>query len=360
MSKQEKPDGCAIFMRRTFLFLVGLIISKVLHKYFSVPGNFEKFLRLVQKLATQARYYLTGATPTVATSPSPPLPESSTPPLPHTPTPPPEMGPEVQLQTQAGKPLQFGKSTVNGVDVYQAIIDIDDPETFITIGLANNASRANSATFSSGDESFAAFVSRYSAAVIANGTFFSKDEEKRVMGNMVAGGEFLKYSRWENYGTTLGIKANNQLEMITARVEGQPPWQEHWFSLTCGPRLVNKGKIWLNPEAEGFKDPHVLDAGWRSALGFPREGNKLFLVNFLSILTLEEEAKLMQSLGCWEAMNLDGGASRALASKGKIVVPAGRDLTNVIVVYDHQHPAPESLINSWYRFQQGERPRIPT
>lgn len=27
---------------------------------------------------------------------------------------------------------------------------------------------------------------------------------------------------WENYGTTLGIRADNHLEMITARLEGKP------------------------------------------------------------------------------------------------------------------------------------------
>ncbi|WNZ46214.1 hypothetical protein Q2T42_30975 [Leptolyngbya boryana CZ1] len=48
------------------------------------------------------------------------------------------------------------------------------------------------------------------------------DEQKRVMGNMVAAGRFLKYSPWENYGTTLGLKRGNQLEMVTARTEGSP------------------------------------------------------------------------------------------------------------------------------------------
>lgn len=36
-----------------------------------------------------------------------------------------------------------------------------------------------------------------------------------------------------------------------------------------------------------------------------------------------------------------GGA--ALAANGKILVPAGRKLTNVIVVYDAKNPAPTDL-----------------
>jgi exopolysaccharide biosynthesis protein len=117
-------------------------------------------------------------------------------------------------------PVQVIPKTLAGVSFYQTIIDFTDPETFITIGLANNAAQANSATVSNGDEPFEKLVARYQAAVVANGTFFSKDAQKRVMGNMVAAGQFLRYSRWENYGTTLGIRAGNQLEMITARAEG--------------------------------------------------------------------------------------------------------------------------------------------
>lgn len=67
----------------------------------------------------------------------------------------------------------------------------------------------------------------------------------------------------------------------------------------------------------------------------------------------------MKSFGCHEAMNLDGGASKALAANGKILVPAGRPLTNVIVVYDGKNPAPAALQQSWVRFQKGDRPIMP-
>ncbi|TVQ42284.1 MAG: phosphodiester glycosidase family protein [Gloeocapsa sp. DLM2.Bin57] len=202
-------------------------------------------------------------------------------------------------------------------------------------------------------------LKHHQGAVTTNGTFFSKDEEKRVMGNMVAAGRFLKYSQWENYGTTLGIKASNQLEMVTARVEGQPNWENHWFSLTCGPRLLKAGEIWLNPQQEGFQDPHIFDAGWRNAIGFPSSGDAIYLATFQKILTLKEEAELMKAIGCTEAMNLDGGASRSLAYRDRVIIPAGRKLTNVIVAYDRLNPAPEYLKDSWRRFQNGERAQLP-
>ena len=59
----------------------------------------------------------------------------------------------------------------------------------------------------------------------------------------------------------------------------------------------------------------------------------------------------MKAIGCHEAMNLDGGSSRALASDNVILVPPTRKLTNVILVYDGKNPPPEELKLSWERFQ---------
>jgi hypothetical protein len=33
-------------------------------------------------------------------------------------------------------------------------------------------------------------------------------------------------------------------------------------------------------------------------------------------------------------------------------VPAGRALTNVLIVYDSKNKAPQSLVNSWEQFQK--------
>ncbi|WP_325034747.1 phosphodiester glycosidase family protein [Nostoc sp. 'Lobaria pulmonaria (5183) cyanobiont'] len=64
---------------------------------------------------------------------------------------------------------------------------------------------------------------------------------------------------------------------------------------------------------------------------------------FDSGLTLQQEAQAMKPIDCHEAMNLDGGASKAFAANSKILVPAGRLLTNVIVVYDAKNPAAAAL-----------------
>jgi len=390
MSKRKQSEGCRPMLRRTFLFLTGIALARVAADYFAIAQNRDSFLTLAGQLWQKSLAFLSSiqSNQTPQPLPSNPIVKSAktNQPLPSNPiVKSPESSPAAQpsqpqiikrsakqakpvqpaqpfqpqiikRSAKQAKPVQLSRKNVAGASFYLTTIDLADPEIYITIGLANNAAFANTSKVTRGDEHFENMVARYRAAVVANGTFFGKDEQKSVLGNMVAAGKFLKYSRWENYGTTLGIKAGNQLEMVTARIEGKPDWSQHWFSLTCGPRLVKGGKVWLSPLSEGFKDSHVLGVGSRTAIGFPASRDKLFLVTFLESLSLEAEAKVMQAIGCFEAMNLDGGASVGLAHQGQILLPAGRNLTNVLVVYDREYPAPAQLKQSWERFQKGSRP----
>lgn len=259
--------------------------------------------------------------------------------------------PKLTKPRQKPKPIVFAKRVVNHVPLYIATIDLQDPDMFMEMALPRDAAQANTQTETYGDEAFESIIKRHPCAVAINGTFFAKDDQKTVMGNMVSAGNMLKFSQWENYGTTLALKADNEPEMITARLEGQPQWKDAWFSLTCGPRLVTKGEIRLDALAEGFSDSHVLGIGPRSAIGYPSSKDKLYIVSFLRGLSLQEEAKLMKALGCYDAMNLDGGASKALAYNGKIVLKPGRNLTNVLLVYDTKHPAPKQLVQDWHTYQ---------
>lgn len=255
------------------------------------------------------------------------------------------------------KPITVLSRTIAGTPLYLTTIDLADPETFLSVGLANSATQANNNRSTRGDENFAALVRRHRAAITTSGTFFSMDAQKRVMGNLVSGGQFLKYSPSENYGTTLGIRSGNQVEMTTARIDGIPKWREHWFSLTAGPRLLRSGTVSINPRKEGFRDPAVMGSAVRSAIGFT-PNRKLLHVTFLTPVSLVREAQIMKALGCHEAMNLDGGTSLALAKGDRILRRANRNLTNVITIYDVQHPAPPALRLSWETFQTIDRMAI--
>lgn len=255
------------------------------------------------------------------------------------------------------KPVQVYSKSLQGTSLKVIQIDLSDPATHLDMVLANQAPQANNSEKSYGDESFGAMVRRSKAAAMINGTFFSKDAQKRVMGNMVSGGRFLKYSPWENFGTTLGITASGKPEMKTLRAGEEIHWKNYWFSVTCGPRLLKQGAVWINPDLEGFKDPHVLGAANRSALGFSQDGKTLYLVIFYGGVTLQKEAQVMKALGAYEAMNLDGGASQGLAQGGSILLAPGRYLTNAIAVYDSRFPA-TSALQAARRDFQGATPTV--
>ena len=73
MAKPKERDGCAIFMRRTFLFFVGLGIAKLLQEYFAIADNRANAWSWLQRLtATLKRKYVSWRTgePEVITSPA--------------------------------------------------------------------------------------------------------------------------------------------------------------------------------------------------------------------------------------------------------------------------------------------------
>jgi hypothetical protein len=90
-----------------------------------------------------------------------------------------------------------------------------------------------------------------------------------------------------------------------------------------GPVLVHNGKIWVTNQEEwlfikGEKDLHP-----RSAIGYTRDGHIIVLAvqgrtpHLAAGVTLAQEAKILLDLGCYEAINLDGGGSSCLLVNGK-------------------------------------------
>jgi exopolysaccharide biosynthesis protein len=163
------------------------------------------------------------------------------------------------------------------------------------------------------------------------------------------------------------LRQNNQPEMITPNLEERSrQWEQYWFSITCGPRLLTNGRVSVTAQsvrAEGFTTSHLVNPqapAARSAIGYSQDGKKLYMVTFIDAVSLQRSAEILRDMGAYQAMNLDGGASVALASRGNILYPAGRNLTNVIAVYDSTSVAPAQLQDAWSKFSRGElRPQLP-
>lgn len=91
-----------------------------------------------------------------------------------------------------------------------------------------------------------------------------------------------------------------------------------------GPVLLQKGKVAItNNEEHKFFGKAIADKHPRTTMGYTTDGKLIILMiqgRFPSVAegaTLEQEARILQSLGCWEALNLDGGGSSCLLLNGK-------------------------------------------
>jgi hypothetical protein len=128
----------------------------------------------------------------------------------------------------------------------------------------------------------------------------------------------------------------NKIEM---ELELSPKWENVKHIISGGPYLVKNGSVYVDTTEEKLNA--ISGRNPRSAIGYTKD-NDLILVAVdgregSSVgLTLYELASLMKSLGCINAINLDGGGSTVMYVKGDIVnnppQPGGIALSNAIVI----------------------------
>ena len=125
-----------------------------------------------------------------------------------------------------------------------------------------------------------------------------------------------------NSNVTLKIEPENQENVL---------WSKSYAVLEAGPYLVKEGKIIADPLKENFTHYKIKDGSFaRSGIGVTKN-EKLLLVTVNSA-TVKELALIMQKLGAFHAMNLDGGASSGLYVNGKYLTKPGRLLSNALVI----------------------------
>lgn len=104
---------------------------------------------------------------------------------------------------------------------------------------------------------------------------------------------------------------------------------EFQYAATATPRLVRKGKAGHEAYLEGSKGRRFINGQLgRTAIGYDQYKNKLFLVTIdhgnrstgKKGSTLSELAQIMKQIGCYDAMNLDGGGSSVMVIDGKNVM----------------------------------------
>lgn len=199
-------------------------------------------------------------------------------------------------------------------------VNLADPRVHVSVQTARGCP--------GGAEPFSTLVSRSRPAIAINGAYFSKETLKPI-GDIVCGGRLVSKGMM---GTVLALTPDNRAIIRRVRWGHAEDWSDYETVLGCGPALLLDGRIDVQPESEGFHDPHVMGSTRRMGVGLTRD-RRLLLVQTLAPVTFSKWAEVMRALGCRDAMNLDAGASLAMYYRGRTLASPGRNLTNLLTIH---------------------------
>ena len=125
-----------------------------------------------------------------------------------------------------------------------------------------------------------------------------------------------------------GMLGPEDIQQIVTAMRSVPElaWvrQQMQTAVGGGPVLLQNGEIKITNEEElKFTGKAIDDKHPRTAMGYTKDNKLIILViqgRFPGIAegaTLTQEAQIFKDLGCWEALNLDGGGSSCLLVNGK-------------------------------------------
>ena len=101
--------------------------------------------------------------------------------------------------------------------------------------------------------------------------------------------------------------------------------------VTGAPRLVKDGAIYTELDAGFTEDRFTSAVTPRTAVGIDKGGR--LVIASVGAASIQQMRELMLALGCVDAINLDGGASRALYYNGEFYATPGRRLTTTLHIF---------------------------
>jgi uncharacterized protein YigE (DUF2233 family) len=219
---------------------------------------------------------------------------------------------------QPPQPDKLYAATAAGIGVRVISVDLADPRVRISV----QTTPAGQA------EPFDSLIARSRPTIAINGAYFSKTSLAPI-GDIVCAGRLVRKGMM---GTALAVTRDNVAVIRRVKWGHAEDWSEYETVLGCGPTLVLNGRIDVQPEAEGFRDPHVMGSTKRMGVGLTSD-RRMLIVTTQSAVTFRKWAEVMQALGCEIAMNLDAGASLAMHYRGRTLMRPGRNLTNLLLVH---------------------------
>jgi hypothetical protein len=102
-------------------------------------------------------------------------------------------------------------------------------------------------------------------------------------------------------------------------------WSNVQEAVGGGPRLLTDGQVTVDGLAEGFADWMISSRQPRTAVGATQDGHTLIIAtvdgrqSLSQGVTIPDLALILKRYGAWNAINLDGGGSTAMAAGGLVV-----------------------------------------
>lgn len=224
--------------------------------------------------------------------------------------------------------VSFTSGLIAGVKVSIIRINLASP----TVRLGVLVPRSGMAR---GGERLERMYGRSGAIAAINGGYFNTKTYAPV-GDIVAQKRLLARGQVR---TALAINLAGRASVIDWTDGNQRTSQHssnHWRGfatvISNGPHIINKGQVRIRVRSEGYRDPAILQANARSAIGLIND-RELVLVSTNQKITLEQLARVMQKLGSREALVLDGGSSTGMIWRGKSVVRSLRRIAYGICVF---------------------------
>src|SRR5260221_4894422 len=195
-----------------------------------------------------------------------------------------------------------------GIRASVVTVNLDDSTVKVSVALPRHGVGSR--------ETFRSLLHRVRPSAAITGTYFGLRDAQPV-GDIVIGGRLVNTGF---VGTALAITGENQVRFVETRRWKARDWSQYETVICGGPRLVNAGRALVVPRAEGFRDRSLFRRRPRTAVGLTRH-NRLGLVTVARPIYLRQLAQLMRSIGCRDAIALDGGSSSAMFYRGCFAAP---------------------------------------
>lgn len=161
---------------------------------------------------------------------------------------------------------------------------------------------------------------------VINGTYF--DTDMHPLGDILIDGKLVNQGHYRN---AVAFTKKGKVVFLHVR-RGRLNWKGCVSGIACGPRLIHRAMIDLDPVSEGFSQRSLTKEAIRSGVGVTADG-KLLLVTSKGDLTLRQFADSMLKIGAVDAINLDGGAASGLYCDGKTITTPVLPMSNMLLVY---------------------------